>query len=312
MKKFLLKISIFLGGLFLIIFIVFGANRYFSNFRINSKDTTLIIGHSHSECAYNDSLITGVANYSDSGETYFYNYIKLKKLIQQNPHVNKVLIEFTNNQIKEYMDRRIWEDKYISHRFPKYGVFMNKQEIELLIEKNPSYFKENLSACFKSNFMMILRNRLNYSSEIGGYKYLERKFTDTEKKEEESLTIEEKTNPNSMATYNLYYLDKIIDFCTQHDIEIFFVRSPLHTSYALDNETAFQNIIKTRYKEIDFLDFSKFPLTDDEFGDAIHLNHKGAKKYSLWFDTLLKKGLFQKTHKQQFIDQEIKTLEFEL
>lgn len=312
MKKFLLKISIFLGGLFLIIFIVFGANRYFSNFRINSKDTTLIIGHSHSECAYNDSLITGVANYSDSGETYFYNYIKLKKLIQQNPHVNKVLIEFTNNQIKEYMDRRIWEDKYISHRFPKYGVFMNKQEIELLIQKNPSYFKENLSACFKSNFMMILRNRLNYSSEIGGYKYLERKFTDTEKKEEESLTIEEKTNPNSMATYNLYYLDKIIDFCTQHDIEIFFVRSPLHTSYALDNETAFQNIIKTRYKEIDFLDFSKFPLTDDEFGDAIHLNHKGAKKYSLWFDTLLKKGLFQKTHKQQFIDQEIKTLEFEL
>src|SRR5690606_13238176 len=265
MKKFLLKISIFLGGLFLIIFIVFGANRYLSNFRINSKDTTLIIGHSHSECAYNDSLITGVANYSDSGETYFYNYIKLKKLIQQNPHVNKILIEFTNNQIKEYMDGRIWEDKYISHRFPKYGVFMNKEEIELLIQKNPSYFKENLSACFKSNFMMILRNRLNYSSEIGGYKYLERNFTDTEKKEEESLTIEEKTNPNSMATYNLY-----------------------------------------------FLDISKFPLTDDEFGDAIHLNHKGAKKYSLWFDTLLKKGLFQKTNKQQFIDQEIKTLEFEL
>jgi hypothetical protein len=312
MKKFLLKISIFLGGLFLIILIVFGANRYLSNFRINSKDTTLIIGHSHSECAYNDSLITGVANYSDSGETYFYNYIKLKKLIQQNPHVNKILIEFTNNQIKEYMDGRIWEDKYISHRFPKYGVFMNKEEIELLIQKNPSYFKENLSACFKSNFMMILRNRLNYSSEIGGYKYLERNFTDTEKKEEESLTIEEKTNPNSMATYNLYYLDKIIDFCTQHDIEIFFVRSPLHTSYALDNEAVFQNIIKTRYKEIDFLDFSKFPLTDDEFGDAIHLNHKGAKKYSLWFDTLLKKGLFQKTNKQQFIDQEIKTLEFEL
>src|SRR5690606_40009790 len=119
MKKFLLKISIFLGGLFLIIFIVFGANRYLSNFRINSKDTTLIIGHSHSECAYNDSLISGVANYSDSGETYFYNYIKLRQLIKQNPQINKVLIEFTNNQIENFIDERTWEDKYIAHSFPK-------------------------------------------------------------------------------------------------------------------------------------------------------------------------------------------------
>lgn len=308
MKKFLRKISVFTGGLFLIILIVFGVNRYFSDFRINSENTILILGHSHSECAYNDSLISGVANYSDSGETYFYNYIKIRQLIKQNPQINKVLIEFTNNQIKEYMDGRTWEDKYIAHRFPKYGAFMNKEEMNLLLTKNPAYFKENLSACFKSNFMMILKNRLNYTTEIGGYKYLERKLTETEQEED----ITEESDSEILAVYNLRYLDKIIAFCKQNNVEAILIRSPLHKDYNFDNEAVFQNMLKTKYHQLDFLDFSEFPLSDDEFGDILHLNHKGAKKYSLWFDGLLKKELFQKTHKQKFIDKEIETLNIEL
>ncbi|MFA7444877.1 MAG: hypothetical protein WCY89_02945 [Flavobacteriaceae bacterium] len=308
MKNFLRKISVFIGGLFLIILIIFGVNRYFSDFRILPENTILIMGHSHSECAYNDSLILGVANYSDSGETYFYNYIKLRQLIKQNPKINKVLIEFTNNQIESFIDERTWEDKYISHRFPKYGVFMDKEEMALLLKKNPTYFKENLSACFKSNFMMILKNQLNYTTEIGGYKYLERKLTETEQEEDTT----EKVDNETLAVYNLYYLDKIIAFCQQNNVEVILIRSPLHKDYNFDNEAVFQNMLKTKYHELDFLDFSEFPLSDDEFGDVLHLNHKGAKKYSLWFDRLLKKGLFQKNHKQKFIDKEIETLNIEL
>src|SRR5690606_33903458 len=115
-----------------------------------------------------------------------------------------------------------------------------------------------------------------------------------------------------LAVYNLRYLDKIIAFCKQNNVEAILIRSPLHKDYNFDNETVFQNMLKTKYHQLDFLDFSEFPLSDDEFGDILHLNHKGAKKYSLWFDGLLKKELFQKTHKQKFIDKEIETLNIEL
>ena len=310
MKKFLRKVLGFVSSLLLIFLFVFGLNRYFSDFGINSENTTLVIGHSHSECAYNDSLIFGVSNYSESGETYFYNYLKVKKLIIQNPHIDKILIEFTNNQIKRYIDNRIWEDKYISYRFPKYVSFMDKNDFKLLFAKNPMYFKSSFSVSFKSNFQMLAK-RLNYTTEIGGYKYLERNFTDST--EEENVTTEEKINPNLISVYNIEYLDKMITFCKENNVKVFLIRSPLHKNYdGFDNEVMFQNLLNTKYKEFEFLDFAKFPLNNDEYGDFQHLNHKGARKYSLWFDVILKKGLFEKANKQHFINTEINSLNIEL
>src|SRR5690606_1039164 len=227
---FLRKVLGFISVLLLIFLLVFGLNRYFSDFRIDPKNTTLIIGHSHSECAYNDSLIFGVSNYSESGETYFYNYIKVKKLIEQNPHIDRILIEFTNNQIKEYMDNRIWEDKYISYRFPKYVSFMNKEDINLLLKNNPNYFKSSFSVSFSSNFKMLFK-RLNYTTEIGGYKYLERNFTDSSEQEEESLTTEEQAAADLISVYNIEYLDKMITFCKENNVEVFLIRSPLNKNY---------------------------------------------------------------------------------
>ncbi len=311
MKKFLRKVLGFISVLLLIFLLVFGLNRYFSDFRIDPKNTTLIIGHSHSECAYNDSLIFGVSNYSESGETYFYNYIKVKKLIEQNPHIDRILIEFTNNQIKEYMDNRIWEDKYISYRFPKYVSFMNKEDINLLLKNNPNYFKSSFSVSFSSNFKMLFK-RLNYTTEIGGYKYLERNFTDSSEQEEESLTTEEQAAADLISVYNIEYLDKMITFCKENNVEVFLIRSPLNKNYkGFDNEVIFQYLLHTKYKEFEFLDFAKFPLSDEEFGDVIHLNHKGAKKYSLWFNEIIKKGVFDKTNKQEFINEGINSLKFE-
>ena len=54
--------------------------------------------------------------------------------------------------------------------------------------------------------------------------------------------------------------------------------------------------------EHELLDLSEFPLTNDQFGDLEHLNHKGAKVFSQWFDQMLKKDLLLKKNKQEWID----------
>ncbi len=97
MSKFILKISIFIFSLFLALLAFVLINRYFGDFKSKKEFHIIILGHSHSECAYNDSLISGVANFSQSGESYFYTFFKTKKLIEQNPNINTVLIEFSNN-----------------------------------------------------------------------------------------------------------------------------------------------------------------------------------------------------------------------
>lgn len=60
------------------------------------------------------------------------------------------------------------------------------------------------------------------------------------------------------------------------------------------------------FPSIEYLDFSKFPLDNSEFGDLEHLNYKGAKVFSNWFAQLLNKGILEKSNKQELINGEIK------
>ena len=70
---------------FLLIFIlvIISSNSFFSwfqnmysNFELNEKPKYLMLGHSHSACAYNDTIISDFINLSDLGESYFYTFVK--------------------------------------------------------------------------------------------------------------------------------------------------------------------------------------------------------------------------------------------
>jgi hypothetical protein len=73
-------------------------------------------------------------------------------------------------------------------------------------------------------------------------------------------------------------------------------------SQGYNYEERYQQIVLNKFSDVEFLDFSKYPLTNSEFGDLDHLNHKGAKKFSYWFNTMLSDGLLEKSNKQQFIE----------
>ena len=47
-----------------------------SSFTLPDKVNTLILGDSHVECGLDDSILTGTANVSQSGEAYLYAYAK--------------------------------------------------------------------------------------------------------------------------------------------------------------------------------------------------------------------------------------------
>jgi hypothetical protein len=64
-------------------------------------------------------------------------------------------------------------------------------------------------------------------------------------------------------------------------------------------------IRKEKFSNIDFLDFNKFPLNDEDFADFGHLNYKGATKFSKWFNTMVNSGLLLNKNKQVLIDQSL-------
>jgi hypothetical protein len=322
MKQFSLKLLSFLT-----IFIIFVSIGIFISYtsinsshflKLSDKKNIIVLGHSHPECAFNDSLIPTVSNFGASGEAYFYTYLKGKKIIHNNKQIKVVLIEFENTQIDKVMDSWTWDNEHIYNSFARYYPFMEYSDFKFLWEKNsnailecpPKSFIKELGKNFLSAF--ILRKSIISNNRFGGYLYLDRDKTDSliNDKPVNNLNSRYKTKPE-LSEANINYLSKIIEFCEINNVKVFLIRSPIHHKYpGYVNETKFKELRDTRFSKIEFLDFKDFPLENYEFGDLGHLNHIGARVFSIFFNNLLDKNLLNKNNKQDFINNEIYKLSF--
>jgi hypothetical protein len=304
LKKIISTLFIFIIGLLMFVFIVHYIVKYKSDFILNKENKFLVLGHSHSECAFNDSIIPNFKNLSKSGEAYFYTYQKVKKILSENK-IDAVFIEFSNNVIHKYMDDEwIWGFEEMNNHFPWHSPFMDTSDIQLLLSKNNKDFLKVISTSTRHNFTTILSFDYSISEKYGSYKRLERN-------EIAELISKRKTNVDSLAEsteisyYNIKYLEKIINFCESKNTKVYFVRSPQHSYYSRLNEEKLLAIKNKKFKNIEFLDFDNFPIQDEAYADFAHLNYKGAKVFSLWFNELIKKNLLSKPNKSEYIKMEI-------
>ena len=314
MKTALTKLLWFLGILFAMLIggSLMGKTmlRNGDYFKLKPDTKLIVLGHSQPECGLNDSLLPHVGNFSQGGESYFYTYQKLKKLVADNPQIETVIVSYANNQINERMDKWIWDEVHLYNSYPKYHFMMDGEDFSLLAKHN---FRELLSAdakAFKDFASFMVKNRKNYlaGSKWGGYFYLERNKVDSLLKTD-YLARERRDIRLELSEANLEYLSKIVAFCKEKNIRVFFLRMPIHPDLPfLKNESQYQNIKKERFPEVELLDFKNFPVADGEFGDFDHLNHKGAKRFSAYFKTMLEQGILDSRQKQKDIDATIKTL----
>ena len=287
MKKLITKFSLFillLSSIIVLSFIVISKiiNEK-ASFKLHKPVGSIVLGNSHSEFALNDSIITDFTNVSQSGESYFYTYIKLKEIVKDNPQIQTVFLAFSNEVIDVGMNEWTWGNQYISFRFPEFAPFMDFRQHYILACNNPKSYIENLSKSIKKNSGKIFKNDyLFINDSIGAFKNLNQSLEDSDGTKEKPT----KTNKVELSLVNLAYLDKIVDFCEEKRINLFFIRCPLNPKYpGYYNESELKHLLQTRYSTIQFLDFAKFPLEYADYFDLEHLNFNGSKKFSLWFET---------------------------
>ncbi|HEY1871200.1 MAG TPA: hypothetical protein VGG71_09085 [Chitinophagaceae bacterium] len=274
-------------------------------FRLEGKEKYIFLGHSHAQMAYDDKIIDSALNQASSGEAYFYTYIKLKKILENNSDRKVVFVEYSNNNIVREMNDWIWDDIHILERYKLYTAYIPGKEFEFLVSKNP---KSTLLCQIRSvinNAYYILRPKnIKADSMMGGYVYLVRDKTDSLLKASAGGT---KKNTDTGVSYeNIRYLKKIIDLCKIYGVQVYLIRSPLHPKYdGFANERDFEKLLHNDLNGAEFLDFKDYPLPDSDYGDLEHVNYRGAKKYSVFFNSLIKKGLLQQTDKQKFIDEQM-------
>ncbi len=306
MKRFIIYTVIFLTIVLIAILALFLLEnkiiRKKSNFILPDNISMVMIGHSIPECAYNDKEIENFKNYANSGESYFYSYPKIRYLLESNPQIKTVFIEFTNNQLSKERDMWIWGDLYMNHKFPRLSPFLLLNDHLLLMRKNTSAYLGAVSVSFKHNAKVILKKDNDFINQMGGYKLLYRKNSVDTIALDSSLS--ESFVDCDFSFYNLLYLRKSVDYCLQKGVNVIFVKSPLHPHFKIaSSNDKLIKILETQFPDVELLNFHDFPLAKDEYADMQHLNYFGAVKFSKWFNNLLENGLLEKQNKQEFIDE---------
>jgi len=284
MKKFLLNtlaISVlFIGFISITVLLL---NYHISKkaiYPLNGADQYLILGHSHPQCAYDDSIIHGYKNVASGGESYFFTYYKSLLLLKNSSPIKGVFIEFTNNQIESSMNDWIWGDKYLNERYPYYSPYIEKSDLKFLISKNSHFFSQTIPISIKKNTLYTLANKFDYTR-LGGYTPVYKSKTDSFLRVLDTLKT---TIDTTISYHHISYLKKLIALFQEKNIKVFLIRSPQHKKYnGYYNEKKFMEILKNHFDTIPFLDFSSFPLKNSEFADLEHLNKNGSMIFSSWF-----------------------------
>lgn len=300
MKRFLLHTFLFLIALLAVVVTKQSYVNYRIDhgnfFRLPKKKTVLILGNSHPECALNDTLIPTAENCAHSSEGYFYTYIKLKKLLAENPQIKTVFLEFNNGLVMKKVSNWMWGDEYINWRYCRYSPFMNWEELALVWSKNPKIVLDVQNTALKENQKFLESGATNYikSRPIGGYLPLNYSQVDSLLKVKANIK-NLKLVINEPDEKQLEYLRKIQKYCSGRSVRLFLMRCPQHKKYeGWSNEFFFQKVRQEKFSDLPFFDFGHFELPQKEYGDLEHLNYWGAKRFSKYFNQFLQEKDYSK------------------
>lgn len=260
------------------------------NLEIDKNSKYYVLGHSHSACSINDSIATNLINLSDSRESYFYTYYKLKYILNQNIKPEHVFIEFSNNNISEQMDDWLFSGTILS-KYLSYFSLVDYEGKYFLLKNVPKSFINSSFLSFRKSIPKIFDKKISFDA-VRGYVRLDYSITDSLIRNKAYLKSNENYNFKNLSETNIKYLEKIIYLCSENNIKISLMRSPLNKHYlGLQNEALFLTELKriSNENKVGFYDFSTFQIDKDEFVDFQHLNYKGATKFTNHFsDYILK------------------------
>ncbi|GAB6012094.1 hypothetical protein [Viscerimonas tarda] len=301
MKKLVIYLFLF-AGFFLVsdmlLFIITDKSLDDTAFKIPESKNVLIVGDSHLECALNDLIVDNAVNLAHSGEAYIFTCTKLKLFLEANPHIDTVLLSFNYRSL--LTESELWlHDKNSEQNMDRYCRFFNGEE-RMLFSKTVYYYKSLLRFPYIYRGLPInkmLGNKNNYTNlKMGGYLYHDQDDLQHDidlygaSYKEKQLTGDD-YNPSSTQ---YIYLHKIVEYCTQHNVKLIFVNTPVYLGYQYGVEEYYA-FYKEKYSYIQLWDYSDLALPDSCYADTHHLNYKGAEVFS----KLVKKRMsgLKKTHR---------------
>jgi len=290
-KHFAIKLVAFCF-LFLIIFtltllsfsIIIYQNK--SIYAIDKSCNILILGDSHTECALNDTLLSHSVNISASADAYIYSYLKLRKLVKNNPQIDIILLGYGYHDLSPNLEEWVYGEKYILNKIPTYACFMKYSEIQKVIKYDPELAPSLILYIYRSAFKLFVKSILgqNYiQAGFGGYRSLSYNKL-KEDIQRLSKKIDQAETGHNISLSQAKYLLLISNFCKRNKIRLILIATPIYKNllkssknmkvlyYEFYEKYLFNNVL---------LDYSDENMPDSCYADSEHLNRLGSKVFSI-------------------------------
>lgn len=270
MKKFLIRSLLFLFtvvGIYSIFIIRF---VYLSNkvsFEIEPDKNILVLGDSQGQFCISDTITGNTYNLCRFGEGYLPNYLKLKKVLNSPNQIDTLLLIFTPLKTDKNADKTDFSPETVKHTLGKYYPFFTKEEIKLF----------PIPYILQGVLRSVTYTDISFRS-FGSSGMLYGNHIDTVIKKQAK-----KDNTNETVYGNkveLDYLDKIINLCNHHRIQVILFSPPIYQAekfYDMDN---FYEIYHQRYSNIPLCDMTEIAFPDSCMADINHLNIHGTRRIS--------------------------------
>jgi hypothetical protein len=250
MKLFIKKIIVFCVaiGVLLAGFVALYNYQFLSHEKVEVK--TVILGDSHTQNGVNDKLLNWSKNYSNSGESYFYSFIKLRHLINENKFLDKVVLSYgQHNLSKITQEKWLLNDDNIKEKFGGLFPLFTLQDIGALFEmKSPKISIVLIKSVVNSSIYSIERQLLGKGLPFtGGFTPNDKVFNPNLKPQNMNMK-----GGRELAEYELEYLGKISDLCKKHSIQLFLLNTPV-----IESKTQKINFKDHVPKGVLYLDYHK-------------------------------------------------------
>jgi hypothetical protein len=282
MKKFISNIIlfVFIGT---ILVVSFATMVYLlqlkASFKLPSNKHILVIGDSHTELAIDDNIFSQAVNVSQGATIFLYSYCKIKRFLNENSHIDTVLLSFHYEPITHTVYNR-WINMFTFDKLPHQLTLLNKEDICILANKKTTFINAILHSPYRIIFKFLIKGSLSYEDlEIGAYQKnnsynLSKDITYQNKQTKQP---EEET---SISLCQKEYLLKITDLCKSRNVKLVLINTPVYKPDVYGNIDKLNNFYNTYLSGVKYMDYSAFPLPDSCYRDVGHLNYKGAEIFS--------------------------------
>lgn len=273
MKIYLKRLSAISGLFIILVSAVALIHRYAilsHSWKLPQQVHILFMGASHINHAIDDSMLKNAINWSRGSERYMYTYIKLQHLLPVNPQIDTIFLELAPTDLWEDTDYKYHVLNEQSGYVKLYWPFYSKEQWKIF-KTEP---RQVAGLVLESLGEIGMLRQKNWWEKMGNYKNVSTSLDTTT-----VVPVPEVSSGRGCAV-NYDYLRRIISLCREHQIKLYFLETPTYHPEFFYDQGYFYRAYKENFSDVEFIDYSKWPMDPSERFDAHHLNHKGAIRFT--------------------------------